>query len=123
MAAPRCANGNQNQILNYPTNICWMAKRSRTLRLLRSDDGENFTEHLLPLELQFNGDGGKLYIADYDGNGKNNDILVQRFANEALLYNVDFQPVLDPVLNADDYLALKALYTSTSGENWRNNFG
>ncbi|MBO1349186.1 MAG: VCBS repeat-containing protein [Hormoscilla sp. GUM202] len=97
--------------------------RSRTLRLLRSDNGENFTEHLLPSELQVNGDGGKLYIADYDGNGKNNDILVQSFANEALLYNVDFQPVLNPVLNTDDYAALKALYTSTSGENWQNNFG
>ncbi|MBO1348085.1 MAG: hypothetical protein EBE86_012130 [Hormoscilla sp. GUM202] len=26
-------------------------------------------------------------------------------------------------LNADDYAALQAFYTSTSGENWRNNFG
>ena len=80
--------------------------RSRTLRLLRSDNGENFTEHLLPSELQVNGDGGKLYIADYDGNGKNNDLLVQSFANEARLYSIDFQSILDAsvdqsILNAE----------------------
>ncbi|MBO1347718.1 MAG: putative Ig domain-containing protein [Hormoscilla sp. GUM202] len=28
-----------------------------------------------------------------------------------------------PLLNPGDYAALLALYTSTSGENWRNNFG
>ncbi|MBC6423428.1 MAG: hypothetical protein GDA38_19360, partial [Hormoscilla sp. SP12CHS1] len=29
----------------------------------------------------------------------------------------------DELLNADDYAALKALYTSTDGENWRNQTG
>jgi len=29
----------------------------------------------------------------------------------------------DTLLNADDYAALKALYNSTSGENWRNKTG
>ncbi|MBC6452051.1 MAG: VCBS repeat-containing protein, partial [Hormoscilla sp. SP5CHS1] len=63
--------------------------RSRTLRVLSlNDDERNFTEYLLPSALQVNGEGGQLYIADYNGNGQNDDILVQRFKNEAQLYSV-----------------------------------
>ncbi|MBO1351740.1 MAG: VCBS repeat-containing protein [Hormoscilla sp. GUM202] len=103
-------------------------ERSRTLRILGSDDGENFTEYLLPSALQFNGDGRKLYIADYDGNGFNNDLLVQSFANEARLYSIDFQSILDAsvdqsILNAGDYAALSALHTSTNGKHWKNKTG
>ncbi|MBO1352128.1 MAG: leucine-rich repeat domain-containing protein [Hormoscilla sp. GUM202] len=103
-------------------------ERSRTLRILGSNDGENFTEYLLPSALQFNGDGRKLYIADYDGNGFNNDLLVQSFANEARLYSIDFQSILDAsvdqsILNAGDYAALKALHASTSGKRWKNKTG
>ncbi|MBO1350423.1 MAG: putative Ig domain-containing protein [Hormoscilla sp. GUM202] len=103
-------------------------ERSRTLRILGSDDKENFTEYLLPSALQFNGDGRKLYIADYDGNGFNNDLLVQSFANEARLYSIDFQSIFDAsvdqsILNAGDYAALKALHASTNGKRWKNKTG
>ncbi|MBC6420305.1 MAG: hypothetical protein GDA38_01090 [Hormoscilla sp. SP12CHS1] len=84
--------------------------RSRTLRVLSlNDDERNFTEYLLPSALQVNGEGGQLYIADYNGNGQNDDILVQRFKNEAQLYSV--------TLGNNDYLQGGAINDTLSGGN------
>ncbi|MBO1347438.1 MAG: VCBS repeat-containing protein [Hormoscilla sp. GUM202] len=53
-------------------------EQSRTSRVLSLNDGQNFTEYPLPSAPQVNGQDGQLYIADYKGNGQNDDILVQR---------------------------------------------
>ncbi|MBO1346145.1 MAG: hypothetical protein EBE86_001505 [Hormoscilla sp. GUM202] len=84
--------------------------RSRTSRVLSSNDGENFTEYLLPSALQVNGQSGQLYIADYKGNGQNDDILVQRFGfDEALRYSL--------TLGSNDYLQGGAGNDTLSGGN------
>jgi len=63
--------------------------RSRTSRVLSLNDGQNFTEYLLPEALQVDGQSGQLYIADYNGNGQNDEILVQHSGNnQALLYSL-----------------------------------
>jgi len=64
--------------------------QSSIMRVLSlNDDEENFTEALLPSAPQVYGQRGQLYIADYKGNGQNDDILVQRSGNDdGLLYSV-----------------------------------
>ncbi|MBO1346609.1 MAG: hypothetical protein EBE86_004075 [Hormoscilla sp. GUM202] len=76
------------------------------------NDGQDFTEYRLPSALQVNGQGGQLYIADYNGNGQNDDILVQRFGNEAPLYSV--------TLGSNDYLQGGARNDTLEGGNGRD---
>jgi len=45
------------------------------------------------------------------------------FKNQGTAGSSTFETPQSSLLNADDYAALKALYTSTSGENWRNKTG
>ncbi len=52
------------------------------LRVLFSDDGYTFTSHLLPEDLNVDGESGQLHIADYNGSGQN-DILVQYYGNHS----------------------------------------
>ncbi|MBC6417808.1 MAG: VCBS repeat-containing protein, partial [Prochloron sp. SP5CPC1] len=54
--------------------------QNNTLRVLFSDDGYTFTSHLLPEDLNIDGQSGQLHIADYNGSGQN-DILVQYYSD------------------------------------------
>ncbi|MBC6424020.1 MAG: hypothetical protein GDA38_22875 [Hormoscilla sp. SP12CHS1] len=88
--------------------------QSSIMRVLSlNDDGENFTEALLPSAPQVYGQRGQLYIADYKGNGQNYDILVQRSGNDhGLLYSV--------TLGSNDHFQGEAENDTLSGGNGRD---
>jgi len=68
------------------------------------------TQYRLPSALQVDGQSGQLHIADYDGDGQNDDILIQRSGNnQALLYSL--------TLGSNDYLQGGAGNDPLSGGN------
>ena len=84
--------------------------RSPTSRVLSWNDEQNFTKYPLPEALQVDGQSRQLYIADYNGNGQNDDILVQDSENDsALLYSLP--------LGNNDYLQGGAGDDTFSGGN------